>query len=311
LPCLLLLGCGIGGLRLYAGAYGFNVLLRHGGSYWVNVRPDSARLSSSMRLAVRRDPVAQAGAVSWRHVADGFEAGELPALVDGREVDRVLLARIDPAKYRFAVRVSPAADKDIDQWMKSLGAALVVNGSYYGRDGRPVTPVVSEGQALGPAAYEAKAGAFVTSADFTGVVSLEGADWREVFKGRENALISYPLLLDERGVHVGRNSRWLASRSFLGQDGAGRIVIGTTEDGFFSLQRLAGFLQAAPLDLRIALNLDGGPVACQGIALDGYRRTVYGRWEFEMNGNDASLLTWPFGKAVGMPIVLAVFPVGR
>jgi len=305
---LILLGIGAGGLRVYAGAYGFNVLLRHGGSYWVRVRPDSPRLSPSMRLALKSDPVAKPGALAWRAIAPGFEAGELPALVDGQPVDRIFLARIDPAKFRFAVRVSPAGDKDIDDWMHSLGAALVVNGSFYAHDGQPATPLVSAGAPLGPPAYAAQAGAFISSAKFTGVRDLFGADWHSALKDSNDALISYPLLLDAHGTRVARPSRWLASRSFIGQDTQGRLLIGTTQDGFFSLLRLAQFLRAAPLDLTLALNLDGGPVACQGISLNGFSRRIYGRWEFEQNQTTASLLTWPYGKSVGMPIVLAVFP---
>lgn len=78
-------------------------------------------------------------------------------------------------------------------------------------------------------------------------------------------------------------------------------------DAFFSLDRLARFLLDAPLDLVIALNLDGGPVACQGISLNGYERKTYGRWEAEIDGDKVQLLTWPYGT-VAMPIVLAVFP---
>jgi hypothetical protein len=91
------------------------------------------------------------------------------------------------------------------------------------------------------------------------------------------------------------------------QKSAGRIIIGTTTDAFFSLDRLARFLIAAPLDLTLALNLDGGPVACQGIALNGYARKTYGRWEARVEGDRVQLLTWPYGT-VDMPLVLAVFP---
>ena len=42
-----------------------------------------------------------------------------------------LLARIDPARFRFAVKNRPSGDKDLQGWMKLLGAALVINGSYF------------------------------------------------------------------------------------------------------------------------------------------------------------------------------------
>jgi hypothetical protein len=59
--------------------------------------------------------------------------------------------------------------------------------------------------------------------------------------------------------------------------------------------------------LTLALNLDGGPVACQGISINGFERRTYGRWEIQVQGDDAQLLIWPYGT-VAMPVVLAVFP---
>jgi len=52
-------------------------------------------------------------------------------------------------------------------------------------------------------------------------------------------------------------------------------VIGTTRDAFFSLDRLADFLATAPLDLERALNLDGGPIACQSIRVGRYHHKFY------------------------------------
>jgi hypothetical protein len=67
------------------------------------------------------------------------------------------------------------------------------------------------------------------------------------------------------------------------------------------------FLQQAPLGLRVALNLDGGPLACQGIQIGGFNRRVYGKWELQAQGSDLRLLTWPYGS-FAMPIVLSVLP---
>ena len=70
---------------------------------------------------------------AWQQLRPGFEVAELRAIADDREVDRILVARIDPARFRFEVHNSPARDRDLDQWMTKLGAALVINGSYYSR----------------------------------------------------------------------------------------------------------------------------------------------------------------------------------
>ena len=289
------------------GSYGVHTVIRNGIAYWQPVSVDSPRLSPSMRLALTSAPVAIAGKYAWQTISPGFEVADLPAIANGQEVDHIYLARIDPAHFRFVVRNGSDGDRDLDRWMAQLGAALVVNGSYFSRFGGPDTPFLSDGTLLGPKDYDAKAGAFVASSTFTGIRDLAHEDWRTAFQGADNAMVSYPLLVRDGASGVAHASRWLANRSFVGQDGAGRIIIGTTTDAFFPLDRLAHFLLEAPLGLTMALNLDGGPVACQGIALNGYERKTYGRFELEAEGDHAQLLTRCYGSA-GMPMVLAVYP---
>ncbi len=290
-------------------AYRVRAVVRHGWVWWRPVATDSARLSPSMRLALRGTAPAAPGAFAWRTLAPGFEVAELPVLVNGAEVDRIMLTRIDPAHFRFEVRSSPGGDKTLAAWMAQTHAALVVNGSYYGHDGRPATPVRSLGRALGPPAYDAQAGAFVASDAFTGLRDLAKQPWTAAFGAAPDALVSYPLLIEPGGRNgVARTSRWLANRSFVGQDSEGRVLVGTTKDAFFTLHALADFLLAAKLDLTLALNLDGGPVACQSVALAGYQRRTLGRWEFQAGDHGAHLLSWLYGDTFAMPVVLAVFP---
>jgi hypothetical protein len=294
-------------LWAYGGTYAFHVLIKRGATYWLPVRTDSSLISPAMRLALAGAPAAVPGQFEWRTIGPGFEVADLPAVIDAKAVDHILLARIDPGKFRFVVRSSHGGYNDLDQWMTQLGAALVVNGSYYGPDGQPATPFLSDGVLLGPKDYRATAGAFVSSASFTGIRDLAQEDWKTAFRGAGNAMVSFPLLVADGTNRVPRASRWLANRSFVAQDQAGQIVIGTTADAFFSLDRLARFLIDSPLKLAIALNLDGGPVASQGISLNGYQRKSYGRWELQVEGDRGELLSWPYGTP-DMPVVLAVYP---
>lgn len=123
-------------------------------------------------------------------------------------------------------------------------------------------------------------------------------------------MVSYPLLIGDDGqTHVSVKSRWLANRTFVAKDGTGRIVIGTTKEAFFSLDRLAEFLKASPLDLKVALNLDGGPIACRSVRLNGYSQKFYARWEAQVEDDNVKLLRWPFPQANwAMPMVLTVEP---
>jgi hypothetical protein len=297
-------------LLAHASPYRRAVAMRRGGSYWISIAPDDPRLSPAMRRALREPPpVARSGPLRWHQLGAGFDVADLPVLVDGQVVDLVLLARIDPARYRFVARNAPRGDRGIDEWERDLpGALLIVNGSYYDGNGAPDTPFVSEGAAMGPAHYDAHAGAFIAGDDFADVRDLSHQDWRHAFAGARNAMVSYPLLIGTDGrSHVAKASRWLANRSFVARDGQGRIVIGTTREAFFPLGRLATFLKSAPLDLKVALNLDGGPLACQSVRAGGYRRKLYARWEAQVSGDKVSLLRWPRAQASwAMPVVLTV-----
>jgi hypothetical protein len=299
-----------GGLYWYAGMYGFNGVLRRGGSIWRVSGPNDPRLSPSMKLALSGAiPSVTPGPFSWREIRPGFEIGELPADVGSQEVDRILLARIDPSRFRFEVRNSPAGDKDLDDWMRALGAALVINGSYFSKQGTPDTPFLSGGVRSGPATYDATHGAFVASKASAQVVDLANTRWNTAFQGADDAMVSYPMLIGSDGNSRAKPSDWLANRSFVAQDVDGYIVLGTTVDAFFSISRLADFLHQSPLKLKTALNLDGGPVACQGISLDGFVRDRCGKFELRHVDGQFEWLGPMLGqRRWALPIVLAVFP---
>jgi hypothetical protein len=293
----------------YGGSYGINVVLRRGASIWLSISENDQRISNSMRMALREPPpAAVSGKLEWQPVADGFEVAELPVLADGSAVDQVLLARIDPALYRFHVHNTPAGNREPADWIDNLGAVFVINGSYFARDGTPETPLLSLGTFLGPAQYDARHGAFVASATSVAVVDLDRQDWRQAFRGATDAMVSYPLLIDAAGACRAKGDRrWLANRSFVGEDDSGHIVLGTTKDAFFSLDRFGAFLKQSPLRLRLALNLDGGPVACQGIRIGDFHRDFCGTWETAVHDGQLKLLSPLVGKRRwGLPIVLAV-----
>jgi hypothetical protein len=302
------LALGAGWLALYY-PYVLHALLHGPGGYWVEVKRDDPGLSPSVQRALRDAPPASPGKLEWRTIRDGLEAGELAVMANGGEVDRIFLARIDPTKFRFEVRNEPSGEFHLNAWMTGLGAAVVINGSYYSRSGMPATPIISAGAPLGPTDYDARAGAFVASAAFAGIKDLAQQSWQDAFKGARDAMVSYPLLVSEDGVNRVVASQWLANRSFVGQDVNGNIILGTTADAFFSLERLATFLRQAPLRLKLALNLDGGPVACQGISLDGFERRVCGKWEIQASDARVTQLVCSHScERPPMPIALAVFP---
>jgi hypothetical protein len=241
------------------------------------------------------------GELAWVEAAPGLETAELVVRLDGTDVDRMLLSRLDPSRFRFQVLSRPEGDRDIDEWLDATGASLAVNGSLFDPAGRPVAPALSGGEPLGPRSYDATHGAFVAATadgdETAGVVDLRDTTWQEALAGAHDAMVSYPMLIGDDGAsrtdHV--DTGQLTERTFIAEDGAGRIVIGTTSGDFFSLDRLGPFLAAIPLDLVTALNLDGGPLACQALRVDDLRRESCGQ-------------TGAGGRP-GLPIVLVALPV--
>jgi uncharacterized protein YigE (DUF2233 family) len=292
---------------LYAG--GFVLYYMLGGTGWPQVSVTDFRLSHAMRRAWETPPPAVIpGAYEWQALSPGYDIAELPVLTDKEEIDRIFLVRIDPAQFEF--NVLNKSGRSISQWERALpDAALIVNGSFFHADYQPSTPFISNGVAMGPTDYDAKAGAFVAHASGASVVDLStGRTWQAELTGMQNAMVAYPLLVGEDGTNkVTVKSRWLSNRSFVASDSQGRIIVGSTKEAFFSLDALAEFLIASSLDLKVALNLDGGPVACQSVRAGGQHRVHVARWEAQEENGTASLIHMPLGEAE-MPIVLVATP---
>jgi hypothetical protein len=247
--------------------------------------------------------------VAWTERAPGLETGELTVSAgrDGELIDRVALVRLDPA--RWVVSVHHGAPRTAEDWQRSLGAVVVENGGYFRPDGSPATPIRAGGVAEGPSPYDSRHGALVSSAGAATIVDLAGgADAATAIAAYQDAIVSYPILVDESGaVRAAAHPDWLANRSFVAVDRAGRVVLGTTRTGYFSLRRLGEVLRDAPLDLRLALNLDGGPIASQVVDAGGYRRVVHGSAETTSGADVVRLLYQRFlRRDWELPIVVAV-----
>jgi hypothetical protein len=272
-------------------------------------------LPNWLYLALHSGPeTSVAGQLAWVPRAEGFQTAELEVFADTVQVDTIHLVRINPALYDFSVHVSPTHPKFAADWMQELGAVAVVNGSYYVETGEPQTPLWSSGARLGPSNYESRHGAFVADAPPRILDSLK-QDPAHSAASYKDAMVSYPLLLDEAGnVRAGGRSDWLANRNFVAIDGHGNVLLGTTEEAYFSLTALGNFLKRSPLEIKIALNLDGGPVASQVVDVRGFTKQVLGNWELRHEYTYAHVARQWIWQAIGLgtkpewklPIVLAV-----
>ncbi|TPI48557.1 hypothetical protein FJ417_30735 [Mesorhizobium sp. B3-1-7] len=94
-------------------------------------------------------------------------------------------------------------------------------------------------------------------------------------------------------------SNWLANRTFIAEDGQGRIIVGSTKEAFFSVDRLATFRLKAGLDIKTALNLDGDPIADLSVRSGSYRLKHYAWWEAQVSEGKVSLPAGAKERALG------------
>ncbi len=253
------------------------------------------------------------GTVTWTERSPGLETSELSIELGGERVDTIALVRLDPARYQLSVHWEPTASRPVEAWQRALGAHVVINGSYYEPDHRPSTPVRIAGETIGPARYTSTHGALVVDGSAIDIVDLRDRDVATELARHHEAMVSYPLLVDPSGrSRAAGNDDWFANRVFIALDAEDRILIGTTRTGFCSLRRLGDILVHSQLGLRVALNLDGGPIASQIVHVPDYERVVLGNAEIT-GGRDVLRLAYQAirhagGQQIPLPLVVAARP---
>ena len=263
------------------------------------------------------DEIPKAGQFQWEEHLPGFYTTLVNVEFHDQLVDRIMFLRIDPERYSFAVHCNTDL-LFIDDWLDTLDAIAAVNGSYYQRQpnyGEPYMPMLIDGERRGANPYKSSHGAFLfepVHPDSTRVkvIDYKGGRVADIEnQGYKGGTASYPTLVDFEGiVRAKKNPKWRASRSFIGLDESGYLILGNTQGGFFSLHRLGIFLRSLEdPKFTYALNLDGGPPACMGVKAGSFEYLQFGIWE----SNDASgeeVLYWNDKnyKEWAIPIVISV-----
>ncbi len=196
----------------------------------------------------------------WQAVEPGLELRQMRVSVGSVE-ERVVLVRLDPARFRFRVLYTPGAGQRIAQWAAGQPTAvLVVNGGYFTPEYRATGLLVSDGQATG-VSYGDFAGMFAVLPDGRAEVRWLGAQPYDPDEALVEAVQCFPMLVrpgGELGFPAGGDDATPARRTVVAQDRQGRILFIVTDQGFFSLHELARWLLESDLEVDIALNLDGG-----------------------------------------------------
>ncbi len=216
---------------------------------------------------------------AWDEIAPGLAVADLALRrPPNPHVFDVVLARVEPARWRFRVWGTPEfAPGPVGGLAVRAGLALAVNASYFSDDG-PLGLVVSDGAARGRQGRN-RAAHFIQRAGDRGprIINEKGAvlgTLEQGFQGFPSIMtagLTYTYLrYGGRGFDVSRVDRRTAA--CLLRDGAVVLLVTDTLTNGLSLAELATVLGG--LGCVDAMAFDGGSSTGLAIRVDGHTRTV-------------------------------------
>jgi uncharacterized protein YigE (DUF2233 family) len=195
----------------------------------------------------------------WEVLEAGVELRQVPVHT-GDVTERLLLVRLDPARFRFRVLYTPGEARRVSEWAAVAGwlPLLVVNGGYFTAEHQATGLLVSDGQVYG-SPYSGFAGMFSVLPG--GRVEVRWLAERPYDPSEMllEAVQSFPMLVKPGGVMgFPTDDGQPARRTVVAQDRQGRILFVVAPRGYLTLHEMARRLTGSDLDLDVALNLDGG-----------------------------------------------------
>jgi exopolysaccharide biosynthesis protein len=188
------------------------------------------------------------GDEGWATIAPGVEMRTLRAPGEQGKGSVVAL-RVEPSRVKIAV----GAAREAEEWRKTGGALLAVNGGYYDAEGKSLGLRVANGRKI--SRLHGKVwGVFYTRRGRASIVPTSDFVWKS---GIREAVQCGPRLV-ENGQVLKLKNQW-ARRTGIGVTREGKVVIAVA-DGEVSLPDWAKLWAArGGLNCVDALNLDGGP----------------------------------------------------
>jgi uncharacterized protein YigE (DUF2233 family) len=208
-------------------------------------------------------------ASDWRTVAPGVERRDMHLPIASQTTQgKAMLVRLDPAVVTFRVHYSPSAPHWLAEWRDLLPQAeVIVNGGFFDETDQALGLLVSDGAFSGQS-FVGFGGMFQVTGSGVRVRSLVS----EPYQGEPllQAVQAFPMLIDRPQLPAleGDEFNQRARRAWVGQDSAGRIIIGVTHN-WISLVELQRWLLASDLDLQVAFALDGGRSAGLLVNVEG------------------------------------------
>ena len=228
-----------------------------------------------------------ASAVHWRDLAPGLEFATIrgePYCRSGSTAIAVL--RLDPERVRLRVHhFSQAGGRPLDvvEWQRFTGALAVFNAGQFYPDWQYMGLLASGGRWLSRRPHPGYQAALVADRRGPGlgarVLDLSGYSKDPDSLGWNEVAQSF-MLFDSTGELRVRKSDRVANRTIVGEDRHHHILVIVSE-GAYSLSDIAYVLQHSPLQLKLAMSMDGGRESELVVVRGAFRYASFGAWTGE------------------------------
>ncbi len=207
----------------------------------------------------------------WKEMAPGLKISLIKASVQKQEPKSLVVAIIDPLKYDLQIvqNTSRVEAKTIEKIHEENHSFLTFNGNFFTKDFKPTGLLISQEKLLHKSS-EAEL--------LNGIFTIDKNNRPKLYDPNQItdmspfifAIQNGPILLNEkREIGIKSDDHKKASRTAIGLDKDGKIVVIILKQTFFnrdnmsSLYEFAQLLKDSPefrsLSLHSVLNLDGGP----------------------------------------------------
>jgi uncharacterized protein YigE (DUF2233 family) len=194
------------------------------------------------------------------------------SLVDDR-IYKFIAYKFDPDVYHLAIHHEQP--KRLEDWQAELRSPLVLNGAYFTEDMSPTGQLVIDGVEIGSNIYDSETtGTLYSNDNVTTIIDSLSSYYPEV-RANTDFVQSFPLLIMGGKVAINEDSEKIARRTVIAQDYQDNILVLIVDQTPVSLYKFSNILKASDLNIKTALNLDGGPSTGLIMTTDSFSETIY------------------------------------
>jgi len=260
--------------------------------------------------------------IEWTLVNTGLEFAKIDVHRREEKVDKISVLKIDPKYNKLQVftaydQLDAPESQDIQTWQAITGATALINSAQYEAKpwGQPCGLAIRRGKNIGPLNDARTRGMLVAEPKDIGVPQIDLLDFKyDRFDPKTTTYTEgvqhWPILLDRNGRIRVNPTDWQANRTVIAKDHEGKILVFTTEGGFFTLYNFGRFLRESNkrtdhgFNVHTAMNLDGGYEAQMMISSKNTNYVTYGQYETYGTNNNASVK----GARIKLPTVIGIRP---